>query len=332
MRRRDLIAGLLALAAGTPVPLRAANPGKRLALFSPTEPTQLMNEGSENRYYRALFGALRRLGFVDGETVAIERWGRENVSTDVAALADDVVRSRPDAVYVIGPGALLFKKLTSTIPIVTLTGDPIAQGLVQNLGRPGGNITGVSVDAGPAIHGKRIALLRELYPAMSRLAWLVPRPQWEGPQGLATRSFCESLGLPLTPLLLQFPSGEAGYRNAVAEARNAQADAIMIADNPDAMTNRKLIVELVRAANLAAVYPLPEFVQAGGLMAYSFDLVELNIRAASGIAAVLRGMPPGEIPFYQASKFELSINLGTAKAQGIEVPPTLLASAEVLVE
>ena len=110
-----------------------------------------MVERSENRYYRALLTELRRLGHVVGENLTIERYGREDNTSGPAALVREVVRSQPDVIYVVGVGSLLFKRETTTIPIVALTGDPIAQGLVQSLARPGGNITGVSVDTGPSI-------------------------------------------------------------------------------------------------------------------------------------------------------------------------------------
>ena len=141
-----------------------------------------------NRYYRALLTELRRLGHVVGENLAIERYGRENNTSDPAALVREVVRSQPDVIYVVGFGTGLFKRETTTIPIVALTADPIAQGLIQSLARPGGNITGVSVDTGPSIHGKRIALLREVFPALSKLAYLTIRPQWDAIQGSGVRA------------------------------------------------------------------------------------------------------------------------------------------------
>jgi len=232
----------------------------------------------------------------------------------------------------VGPGAQFFKRETDKIPIVALSGDPVAAGLVQNLAHPGGNITGVSVDTGPSIHGKRIALLREMFPAMSKLSCLTLRIQWEGFQGPATRAAADAAGIPLVTSLIELPSTEAAYRDAVAQASRDGANAIMVGDNPDTMANRALITNLIGAAGIPAMYPLPEFVDAGGLIAYSFDLVELNKRVASDIDAILRGANPGDIPYYQVSKFELSINLKTAKALGLTVPATLLASADKVIE
>jgi putative ABC transport system substrate-binding protein len=333
MRRRAFIAGAMAVAAGASrVSAQPAEASHRLAIFSPSEPSALMHEKSDNRYYRALFEQLRRLGHIEGQNLTIEKYGREQNKSGPAALAADVLRSNPDVVYVVGPGAVLFKNANAKFPVVTLTADPIAQGLAQSLARPGGNITGVSVDTGPSIHGKRIALLREMFPAMSKLGFLTLRMGWEGIQGQAVRAVAETTGIGLIGLPLEFPASEADYRSAVAQALRDGADAIMVGDTPDVMRNRELIAELIGATKLPAIYPFFELVESGGLMAYSFDLAELNRQVAKDIDAILRGANPGEIPFYQATKFELSVNLKTAKTLGLTVPATLLASADKVIE
>jgi putative ABC transport system substrate-binding protein len=332
MRRREFLAGAMSIAATSRVSAQPAGTSQRLAIFSPSEPSALMHEKSDNRYYRTLFEELRRLGHVEGQNLSVEKYGREQNKSGAVALAADVVRSNPDVVYVVGPGARIFKDANAKFPVVTLTADPIAQGLGQSLARPGGNITGVSVDTGPSIHGKRIALLREMFPAMSKLAFLTLRIGWEGIQGQAVRAIAETAGIGLIRLPLEFPASEADYRSAVAMASRDGADAIMLGDNPDVMRNRELIPDLIGAARLPAIYPFFELVEAGGLMAYSFDLVELNKQVAKDIAAVLRGANPGDIPFYQATKFELSLNLKTAKTLGLNVPAPLLASADKVIE
>jgi putative ABC transport system substrate-binding protein len=333
MRRREFVAGAMAVAAGASrAAAQPAAASRRLAIFSPSESSALMHERSDNRYYRALFEELRRLGHVGGQNLTVEKYGREQNISGAPALAAEVLRSDPDVVYVIGPGAFLFKNANAKFPVVTLTADPIAQGLAQTLARPGGNITGVSVDTGPSIHGKRIALLREMFPAMSKLAFLTLRVGWEGFQGRAVRAVVETAGIGLIGLPLDFPASEADYRSAVAMASREGADAVMVGDNPDVMRNRQLIPQLIGAAKLPAIYPFLELVEAGGLMAYSFDLVELNKQVAKDIDAILRGANPAEIPFYQATKFELSVNLKTAIALGLTVPATLLASADEVIE
>jgi putative ABC transport system substrate-binding protein len=146
------------------------------------------------------------------------------------------------------------------------------------------------------------------------------------------RAASAATGVPLVSILLELPTSEAAYRDAVANVSRDGANAIMVGDSPDVMTNRSLIAALIGEARVPAIYPFSELVDAGGLMAYSFDLVELNKRVANDIDAVLRGTNPGDIPFYQSSKFELSINLKTAKMLGLTVPATLLASADNFIE
>ena len=331
MRRREFIAAAISALAVSRAAAQSAGGGQRLAIFSASEPAALMNENSENRYYRVLFAELRRRGRVEGQNLVIERYGREKSAVGLAAMVEEVVRRNPDVIYVIGPGAVLLKRATETIPIVALTGDPLAQGLVHSLARPGGNITGVSVDTGPSIHGKRIALLREMFPVLSKLGWLTLRIMWDA-QTAAIQGAAGSASIQIIPALIDPPSSEAAYRDTIAQASRDGANAIMVGENPDAMTNRAMIARLIGAAAIPAMYTFPEFVEAGGLMAYSIDLAELNKRAANNIDAILRGANPGEIPFYQASKFELSLNLKTAKSLGLTVPATLLASADKVIE
>jgi ABC transporter substrate binding protein len=191
-----------------------------------------------------------------------------------------VVRTKPDLVYAIGPGAALFKG--TTIPVVALTGNPLGQGIAQTLAHPGGNITGVSVDAGPSIQEKRIELLREMVPAITILGVIVLRTQWEAGAEETMRAGCDANGIRCAPALLDLPTDESAYRQAVDAAQRGGAEALMIADNPDAFLYHRAIIDAASAARLPSMYFLREFVEAGGLMAYSFDLVELNEQAARG--------------------------------------------------
>src|ERR1700682_88038 len=199
MRRR---AFLSVLCGAVTWPLAAAAPQsinkKRLTIFSPSEPSADLHEHSESKSSRTLFAELRRLGQIEGQNLKVESYGREQNTSGPEALATEIVRSNPDGIFVVGPGALIFKKLTSRIPIVVITGDPVNVGLAASLAHPGGNFTGVSIDAGPSIHGKRIALLREIIPTMVKLGCLALRLGWNGPvQGPTIRAAAETAGLPL---------------------------------------------------------------------------------------------------------------------------------------
>ncbi len=333
MRRRAFLSVVCGAVAG---PLAAAaqqsTNSKRLAVFSPSEPSADLHEHG-NKFSRALFAELRRLGQIEGQNLKVESYGREQNTSGAEAAATEIVRSNPDVIFAVGPNALDFKKLTSRIPIVVITGDPVKQGIAESLAHPGGNFTGASIDAGPSIHGKRIALLREMVPTMSKLGCLALRLSWNGPaSGPAIRAAAETAGLTLAVSLLEIGTSEAGYRAAIESISRDGADAVMVVDSPEVDQNNPLIAKLVGDAKLQAIFHNVEAVEAGGLMAYSFDQIELYKRVANNIDAILRGAKPGDIPIYQVTKFELSINLKTAKQLGLSVPPALGASADKVIE
>jgi putative ABC transport system substrate-binding protein len=331
MRRRDVLAAAMSIAGASEGFAQPAKKLPRLAIVSPSEPIALMVEDSTNPYYRVLFESLRRRGWVEGKTFEVERYGQEHVGGSQPALFEVVVRSKPDVVYAIA-GAAFLKAASTSVPVVALSGDPIAMGLIQNLARPGGNITGMSVDVGPLLHGKRIELLREAFPAMSELIYVNLRATWDAFMGAAMRAAAEQTGVRLLPKLIDAPASEEDYRRAIAESARGGGNAIMIGDSPMALRYRAAIVAAVAEAKLPAMYTFPESAEVGGLMAYWFDLKELNRRAADNIDAILRGANPGDIPYYQATTFGLSINLATAKAQGIVFPPSILGRADQVIE
>jgi putative ABC transport system substrate-binding protein len=257
MRRRDFIS----LLGGTAIawPLAAAaqqiTNKKRLAIFSPSEPSADLHEHNGSKFYRALFAELRRLGQIEGQNLKVESYGREQNTSGPEALATEIVRSNPDVIYVVGPGAVIFKKLTSRIPIVVITGDPVKSGIAESLAHPGGNFTGVSVDAGLSIYGKRIALLREMVPTMSKLGCLALRLSWNGPvSGPAIRAAAETAGLPLAVSLVEFGASEADYRAAIESFSRDGANAVMVVDSPELFQNATLIAKLFGDAKLPAIF------------------------------------------------------------------------------
>jgi putative tryptophan/tyrosine transport system substrate-binding protein len=332
MRRRAFL-GVVCGAAAWPLAAAAqqSTNSTRLAIFSPSEPSADLHEHGSN--FRALFAELRRFGQIEGQNLKVESYGREQNTSGPEALATEIVRSNPDVIFAVGPGTVFFKKLTSRIPIVVIVGDPVKQGFAESLAHPGGNFTGVSIDTGPSIHGKRIALLREMIPTMSKLGCLALRLSWDGPvTGPAIRAVAETAGLPLAVSLVEFGTSEGDYRAAVESISRDGANAVLVVDSPETRQNSTLIAKLLGDAKLPAIFHNVEAVEAGGLMAYSFDLIELYKRVANTIDAILRGAKPGDIPIYQVTKFELSINLKTAKQLGLSVPPALLASADKVIE
>ena len=245
MRRRAFLSVLCGAVWPLAATAQQSTNKKRLAIFSPSEPNADLHEHSESKI-RALFAELRRLGRIEGQNLKVESYGREQNTSGPEALATEIVRSNPDVIFVVGPGAVIFKKLTSRIPIVVITGDPVKQGIAESLAHPGGNFTGASIDAGLSIHGKRIALLREMVPTMSKLGCLALRFQWSGPSAApAIRAAAETAGLPLAVSLLEFVISEADVRAAVESISRDGANAVMVLDSPQVFQDSTLIAKLL---------------------------------------------------------------------------------------
>jgi putative ABC transport system substrate-binding protein len=221
---------------------------------------------------------------------------------------------------------------TTTIPIVTVIIDPIAMGLVSSIARPGGNITGVTISGGLELIGKRMGLLVEAMPKLSTLGYLVSRPYWEDPRGAAAREAAERAGISLKAALLGSAFNEAEYQRVFRSMEQDRADALMVSDEAEHAPNTATIVELAAKGRISTIYPFREFVEVGGLMAYSIDQADMYRRLANLIDKILRGANPGDIPFDRPTKFELSINLKTAKALGLEMPAMLLGRADEVIE
>ena len=301
-----------------------------IAIVTVAIPIADMTETSSFPYYRAFFQELRRFGYIEGRNLIVERYSVERPTVE---LARDVLRSKLDVIFAIGPWVFILKPLT-TIPIVATWPDPVGFGLVASLAHPGGNITGVSIDAGPEVDTKRLELLKEAFPQASRvgvLATRFPGPGM-GPYGEQRQEAAQRLGLLLLAPRLEGTLLETEYRRMFEVMAQEHADSLYVGTDLESWGHRRLIVEPAEKNRLPAIYPFREYVEAGGLMAYSVDPVELFTRAAGCIAQILNGASPGDIPIYQATKFELAINVKAANAIGLTIPPSLLARAEVVIE
>ena len=332
MRRRDFVTAL-GTAAIWPLAARAQQPAKmkRIAYVHSAANVSRISASGEP-FYRAFFEELSRLGYVEGQNLGVERYSGDGRTERYAELARDVVNTHPDLILAVGGRLSLdFKTATTTIPIVTMIIDPIAMGLVASIARPGGNITGVAIAAGLEIIGKRMGLLVEAMPKLSTVGYLASRPFWEDPRGAAVREAAKQAGISLSPVMLS-AFDEAEYQRVFRSMEQDRADAFMVSDEPENSINHATIVELAAKARIPAIYPFRDYVEAGGLMAYSIDLVDISRRLANLIDKILKGANPGDIPFYQPTKFELSINLKTAKALGLEMPAMLLGRADEVIE
>ena len=332
MRRRDFIMVLGGAAATWPLAAHAQQQAKmkRIAIVSPA--LKIGDIGlNGSRPYRIFFEELRRLGFDEGRNLLVERYSGEGRGERYAELARDVVNTHPDLIYSqTHRFALLFKAATATIPIVTTTGDPLAGGLVSSLARPGGNITGVSV-VGTDVVGKRLALLLEATSKLSNARYLVSQRSWDEGSGVAVREASRRLGILLAGEPMSSFS-EQEYQRLFTSMEHAQVDGILVSDEAEHFTYRELLVELAARARIPAMYAYREPVELGGLMAYSIDLAEVFRGNASQVAEILRGANPGDVPFRQATKFQLVINVRAAKALRLEMPSALLLRADEVIE
>jgi putative tryptophan/tyrosine transport system substrate-binding protein len=225
------------------------------------------------------------------------------------------------------PQALAAKEASRTIPIVfTGVGDPVTIGLVTSLARPGGNVTGLSL-LGPELVGKRLEQLTQAVPGVSRVAVLWQRTDKDVLK--VAEAAARALGV---RLLFVEAQGPADFERAFSDMTRARAGALTVRPAPMFITERKRLVDLAAKNRLPAVYAWREFVDAGGLMAYGPNLADLSRRAATYVDEILKGAKPGELPVEQPTKFDLVINLKTAKALGLTIPPSLLQRADQVIE
>jgi putative ABC transport system substrate-binding protein len=340
MRRREFIAGLIFAAATRRAQAQQTGKVYRIIFAHPTAPVADQNQASKGSLViPAIFEELTRLGYVEGRNLQIERYSGEGRAPPYTDLARQIVNRNPDLIIAIG-FVLDLKAATSTIPIVGVFSNPIAFGNVPSLA-PGGNITGVTVDvagtsdAASALSQqwpKRFQLLKEAVPQITRLGYLETRVSWE--QRLMvedTRTALNNWG-PLVGPPLERPTNDQEYRRVFAALAQEGAEGLVVSDEPENVTYRGLIVELAAKGRLPTIFPYRQFVEAGGLMAYGIDVSDLGHRVADLADKILKGAKPGEIPIFQPTHFELSINLKTAKTLGIELPPLLVARADNVIE
>ena len=277
-------------------------------------------------------GLREQAGYTDGQNIALEhRYARGKMEL-FPRLVAELVRSRVDVIVVANAtAALAAKQATPTIPIVFASGgaDPVASGLVASLARPGGNITGLSTFAGPEIVGKSLQFLKEAVPKVSRVAVL-----WN-PAHVAHPLLLKEIEVPARSLGLQLLILEArgldAFDSAFVAMTRERAGALFVLSDPMFLLNRTRLAELAAKHRLPAIYGLREHVEAGGLMAYAPSLADLYRRAGTYVAKILKGAKPADLPVEQPTRFELVINLKTAKALGLTIPQSVLTRADQVI-
>jgi len=280
----------------------------------------------------AFIQGLRELGYVEGQNITIEYRSSDGKYERLPDLAADLVRLKVDVIVVPAPqNALAAKNVTRTIPIVMASaGDPVADGLVASLARPGGNITGLSGLVGPEIGGKRLGLLKEAVPTVSRVAFLSnpanpPSAAYLG----ETKTAARSVKVQLQMLEAREP-GE--FERAFAAMTRERVDALLVLNDGMFLIHRTQIAVLAAKQRLPTMFGGREYVDAGGLMSYAASGRDNFRRAATYVDKILKGAKPADLPVEQPTKFELVLNLRTAKALGLTIPPSLLQRADEVIQ
>ncbi|MBI4489227.1 MAG: ABC transporter substrate-binding protein [Deltaproteobacteria bacterium] len=272
---------------------------------------------------------LRELGYIEGKNVFIEARYAEAKQDRLPNLATELVQLKVDVIVTATtPGVLAAKKATSTIPIVFAgVGDPVRAGVISSLARPSGNITGLSI-LSPELEGKRLELLKEMFPKTTRVAYLW-NPGAPGAGLTGMQAAAPALGLQLQSMEVRSPNDFDSAFEAVLKKR---AEAITAAAHPIIDIHRKRIVDFAAKNRLPAIYTGSEYVDAGGLMFYGVSFPDLYRRAATYVDKILKGAKPADLPVEQPTKFELIINLKTAKQIGLTIPPNVLARANKVIK
>jgi putative tryptophan/tyrosine transport system substrate-binding protein len=321
--RRLLVVALALLA--TPLTVEAQPAGKvyRLGILSPGKPP-----APDTSSHLHVIEVLRELGYAEGRNLVIERRYAEGKTDRLSGLARELVRLPVDVIVAIGSAVDAAKDATQTIPIVMgIVSDPVGRGSVASLARPGGNITGVAYAVGPEISQKRLELLKEAVPRAATIAGLagVDTSQIMRQE---TQKAASSLGVKLIVVDVQ---GD-GYERAFAAVMAERADALAVISSVILNIDRRRIIDLARRHRLPAIYEWAEHAEEGGLMAYGASNRERFRRVAIFVDRIFKGAKPSDLPVEQPTKFELVINLKTAKALGLTIPPSLLLRADRVIE
>jgi putative ABC transport system substrate-binding protein len=328
LRRREFIAALLGGAAiASPLPVIAQTPSKvyRIGLLSALAPPT-----DASPFIAPFIRGLAQLGYAQGRNLVFERRGADGRLDRLPRLVEELVANKVDAIMVGGYPATLAAKQGTTIPVVAYgAGDPVATGLIESLARPGGHLTGIS-DLATELSAKRLELLKDLAPGLRRVAML-----WNAADlGMTLRyrsseEAAKALGIVVQPLGVREPDD---FEQAFAGMNREMPDAILMVSDSLTTLNRKRVFEFAAAHRLPAIYEFNFLVREGALMSYSMNLDEAMGRVAALIDRIIKGAKPGDLPFEQPTRFTFAINLQTAKGIRLDVPPTLLARADEVIE
>jgi ABC-type uncharacterized transport system substrate-binding protein len=335
MRRRDFIT-LMSGAATASAYWRLAGAQQaarvvRVGLILTTSPlAEMSGPDPLHPLVKTFVRTLRILGYVEGQNLVLERRSAEGRFERFNTIVAELVARGTDVIVTAGNElAIEAKRVTNAVPIVMSTSfDPVGAGIVASLARPGGNVTGFTVNAGPEIEAKRLQLLKEALPHMARAAFLGTSGDWESEEAKSVRDAARKLGVTLT----HAEHSPAHYADAFDLLMRERPHALFVARSTQNYAHRNTIAAFAVEHRVPSSFSYREFTEAGGLMSYGANVSDLFRRTAGLVDKILKGANPAEIPVEQPVKFELAINLKTAKALSLEIPPALLLSAAEVIE
>jgi putative ABC transport system substrate-binding protein len=334
--RREALLGIAVLAVWPRATAAQATSLLRVALvFNDTPLADMVGPDPVSPYARSFVHALRDRGYVEGRNIVIERHSAEGRPDRIPSLMQEVVASKVDVIVTAGRGLAAAAEATTSIPIVALADDPISLGLVKNLSRPGRNVTGVSSTTGPEFEGKRVELLKQMLPTLRRVAVIdfkyIDSASTPGTHArrLAVAAAARALGIDATYVGVD---AAQDFKPAFATIIAARAQAVLVGSSSVNSINRAHIIDFAERKRLPAIANEREFAAAGGLMSYGTSTVASWVLVAEYVDRILKGAKPNELPYQQPTKFQLVINMSTAKALGLAIPQSLLARADEVIQ
>jgi len=332
LRRRGFLVAASALLAAPYARAQQTGKAVRVAYVLTTSPiAEMAGPEPAHPILRAFVKELRALGYAEGRNLVLDRRSAEGDPARYMPILAELIALKTHVIVMAGDRRLtrLAKEATKTIPIVVVgLSNPAEGGLVESLARPGGNITGFTVDSGPENEAKRLQLLKETIPTIVRVSYLGTRESWNNRIGQAVRSAASGLGVEL----LHAEHLVADLDATFAAVLRQRPDALFPSLSAQTYGQRQQIVDHARTIRLPAIYPYLAMSQIGGLMAYGVDVVDLGRHAAQYVDKILKGAKPGEMPVERPTKFDMVINLKTAKTLGITIPQSILLRADRVIE
>jgi len=331
-RRRQFLVATSALLAAQLARAQSGEKKRRVAFVLAASPVAEM-AGPEPAHpnVRAFMHELRNIGYVEGRNLILERRSAEGHPERYPDIFAELAQLKTEVIVAAGGGALLRRgrDAASEIPIVMLgSSEPLKHGLARSLAHPGGNVTGLTFDTGAENEGKRLLLLKEAIPTLARVSYLGQTGVWGDPIGLAARNAAQTMGIEL--LFAEHNPDKLAETFTTIEQQ--KPDALFASPSPTTFAQQQQVLAFVSKVRLPAIYPFGQIAVAGGLMSYGANTLDFGRRAAHYVDKILKGAKPGDLPIEQPTKFDLIVNLKTARALGIKIPPSILLRADRVIE